>query len=267
MESLKEKIELYYSGAMPVDKAVVEESLRLLDLGKIRVAEKAVDGWFVNDWIKKSILLYFRIQNVNPESMGFLSCADKIPVKKWSGNEGVRVVPLSIARYGSFLSKGVVLMPSFVNIGAYVDEDSMVDTWTTVGSCAQIGKNVHLSGGVGIGGVLEPMQARPVIIEDDAFIGSNSIIVEGVHIGAGAVIGAGVVITGSTRIIDVTGSKEKILRGHVPANSIVIPGTSEKEFPAGRYGIPSALIIGKRSASTDKKLSLNQVLHDYEVSV
>ncbi len=238
-----------------------------LDSGILRIAEKINGQWLVNEWLKKAVLLYFRVRKVEITDTGFFEFADKIPVKKGLGKQGVRVVPQAIARYGSYLAPGVVLMPSYVNIGAYVDENTMVDTWATVGSCAQIGKNVHLSGGVGIGGVLEPVQAAPVIVEDNCFIGSRCIVVEGIHIGSEAVLGANVVITSSTKILDVSGSSTVEYSGFVPERSVVIPGSIPKNFPAGTYQVPCALIIGKRKDSTDKKTSLNQVLRDFELAV
>jgi len=239
-----------------------------LNLGRIRVAEKNAHGeWKTNTHAKTAILEYFKIQKIVPINAGDLNFLDKIPLKQFNVDMGVRAVPGTVARYGSFISRGVILMPSFINIGAYVDEGSMVDTWATVGSCAQIGKSVHLSGGVGIGGVLEPVQASPVIIEDHAFIGSRCIVVEGVVVEEGAVLGAGVTITSSTKIIDVTGSQENIYQARVPANSVVISGTYQKTFMSGSYGVSCALIIGKRKESTDKKTSLNNVLRDYQVSV
>lgn len=249
------------------DKNSVFSAIECLNNGSLRVAEKAPHGWLVNEWLKKAILLYFRAMNMNPIHAGDLQFFDKIPLKKWSSETGVRVVPPALARYGSFLEAGVVMMPSFVNIGAYVGSGTMVDTWATVGSCAQIGKNVHLSGGVGIGGVLEPLQASPVIIEDDVFIGSRCIVVEGVHVEQGAVLGAGVTITSSTQIIDVTKSEPVILKGRVPAKSVVIPGSTTKTFAAGSYGVQCALIIGQRKESTDMKTSLNQTLRDFQVPV
>ncbi|MBK9322685.1 MAG: 2,3,4,5-tetrahydropyridine-2,6-dicarboxylate N-succinyltransferase [Bdellovibrionaceae bacterium] len=245
----------------------VLETIEQLDAGKIRVCEKHDGSWKTNEWTKKAILLYFRLQKMSVMNAGDFNFFDKIPVKKWTGSEGVRSVPLAMARKGSFIASGAILMPSYVNIGAYVDSGSMVDTWATVGSCAQIGKNVHLSGGVGIGGVLEPIQATPVIIEDNAFIGSRSIVVEGVLVEEGAVLGAGVTITASTKIIDVSDSTEKIYQGRVPKNSVVIPGSVLKKFPAGEYGTPCALIIGKRKASTDLKTSLTDALRDFQISV
>ena len=245
----------------------IQETVESLDSGKIRVCEKLNEEWITHDWIKKAILLYFRIQKMSVMNSGDFNYFDKIPVKQWSEADGVRVVPHALARKGSFIEKGAILMPSYVNIGAYVGSGTMVDTWATVGSCAQIGKNVHLSGGVGIGGVLEPVQASPVIIEDNAFIGSRCIVVEGVKIGHGAVLGAGVTITASTKIIDISENKPVEYRGQVPPNSVVIPGTQMKEFPAGNFGVPCALIIGKRKASTDLKTSLTDALRDFQVSV
>lgn len=238
-----------------------------LDLGLIRVAEPSENGWKVNEWIKKAVIMYFPISQMETIEVGPFEFYDKIPLKKNFKELGVRVVPHGLARYGSYLSKGVILMPSYVNIGAYVDEGTMVDTWATVGSCAQIGKHVHLSGGVGIGGVLEPVQASPVIIEDGAFIGSRCIIVEGVRVGKEAVLGANVVLTSSSKIIDVTGSDAVEYRGFVPERSVVIPGTIPKQFPAGEYQVPCALIIGKRKESTDKKTSLNDALRENQVAV
>ena len=244
------------------DLKFVFETIEGLDAGRLRVCEKTASGWQTNEWVKKAILLYFRIQKMDAMQSGDFNFFDKIPVKKWSEEDGVRVVPPAMARKGCFIEKGAILMPSYVNIGAYVGTGTMVDTWATVGSCAQIGKNVHLSGGVGIGGVLEPLQASPVIIEDNAFIGSRCIIVEGALIEEGAVLGAGVTITGSTKIIDVTQHKPVEYRGRVPANSVVIPGTQPKKYPAGEFGVPCALIIGQRKASTDLKTSLNEALRE-----
>jgi 2,3,4,5-tetrahydropyridine-2,6-dicarboxylate N-succinyltransferase len=245
-------------------RAVIEE----LDKGRIRVAEPTESGqWKVNDWIKKAVILYFPIQTMQTIEVGPFEFHDKIPLKKDYAAQGVRIVPHAIARYGAHLESGVIMMPSYVNIGAYVGSGSMVDTWATVGSCAQIGKNVHLSGGVGIGGVLEPVQAAPVIIEDDCFIGSRCIVVEGVRVEKEAVLGANVVLTMSTHIIDVTGEAPITHKGFVPSGSVVIPGTYAKQFPAGEYQVPCALIIGKRKPSTDKKVSLNDVLREYSLSV
>ncbi|MCE7057522.1 2,3,4,5-tetrahydropyridine-2,6-dicarboxylate N-succinyltransferase [Algoriphagus sp. AGSA1] len=239
-----------------------------LDSGKIRVAEPAEDGnWKVNDWVKKAVILYFPIQKMETIEVGPFEFHDKMALKTNYAEKGVRVVPHAVARYGAYLASGVVMMPSYVNIGAYVDGGTMVDTWATVGSCAQIGKNVHLSGGVGIGGVLEPIQAAPVIIEDGAFIGSRAIIVEGVRIGKEAVIGAGVTLTASSKIIDVTGSEPKEYKGFVPERSVVIPGSIAKNFAAGTFQVPCALIIGQRKASTDLKTSLNDALRDNSVAV
>jgi len=248
-------------------KEAIRETIDLLDKGQIRVAEKKDKEWVVNDWVKQAILLYFPIQEMEVMEVGPFEYYDKIPLKKNWERAGVRVVPPATARYGSFIEKGAILMPSYVNIGAYVGSGTLVDTWATVGSCAQIGKNVHLSGGVGIGGVLEPPSARPVIVEDNCFIGSRCIIVEGAVIEEEAVLGAGVIITASTRIIDVSGDEPVEYRGRVPARSVVISGTMNKKFPAGEYGVPVALIIGKRKESTDKKVSLNDVLREFNVPV
>ncbi len=239
-----------------------------LDEGSLRVAEPTDDGnWKVNEWVKKAVVLYFPIRKMETIEVGPFEFHDKMALKKNYKEKGVRVVPHAIARYGAYISKGVILMPSYVNIGAYVDEGTMVDTWATVGSCAQIGKNVHLSGGVGIGGVLEPLQAAPVVIEDGAFIGSRCIVVEGVRVGKEAVLGANVVLTKSTKIIDVTGSEPIETKGFVPDRSVVIPGSYTKKFAAGEYQVPCALIIGKRKASTDLKTSLNDALRENEVAV
>jgi len=248
-------------------KEAIREVIDLLDKGKLRVAEKKDKEWIVNDWVKQAILLYFPIQEMEVIEVGPFEYYDKIPLKKNWKEAGVRVVPPATARYGSFIESGAILMPSYVNIGAYVGSGTLVDTWATVGSCAQIGKNVHLSGGVGIGGVLEPPSARPVIIEDNCFIGSRCIVVEGAIIEEEAVLGAGVIITASTRIIDVSGDEPVEYRGRVPARSVVISGTMNKKFPAGEYGVPVALIIGKRKESTDKKVSLNDVLREFNVPV
>ena len=245
----------------------IKLTIKNLDKGKIRIAERIEEKWIINDWIKKAVILYFPISKMEKSNAGPLEFYDKIPLKDNYKNKNIRVVPHAVARFGSYISSGVILMPSFVNIGAYVDSGTMVDTWATVGSCAQIGKNVHLSGGVGIGGVLEPVQASPVIIEDNCFIGSRSIIVEGVWIEKEAVLGANVVITGSTKIIDVTGSNPKEIKGHVPKRSVVIPGSYKKKFNAGEFNVPCALIIGKRKESTDKKTSLNNALREYNVSI
>ncbi|HLV45418.1 MAG TPA: 2,3,4,5-tetrahydropyridine-2,6-dicarboxylate N-succinyltransferase [Flavobacterium sp.] len=248
-------------------KNAIREVIDLIDNGKLRTAEPTSDGWQVNEWVKKAVVLYFPIQEMKSIEVGPFEFHDKIPLKTGYEQKGVRVVPHAIARYGSYVSKGVIMMPSYVNIGAYVDEGTMVDTWATVGSCAQIGKNVHLSGGVGIGGVLEPLQASPVIIEDNAFIGSRCIVVEGVRVGKEAVLGANVVLTASTKIIDVTGESPKEIKGYIPERSVVIPGSYTKKFPAGEFQVPCALIIGQRKASTDLKTSLNDALREYNVSV
>lgn len=249
-------------------KQAIEQIIDLLDKGELRVAEPLENGdWKVNEWVKKAILLYFPMQEMAVSSAGIFEYHDKMALKTGYQALGVRVVPPAVARYGAYLAKGVILMPSYVNIGAYVDEGTMVDTWATVGSCAQIGKHVHLSGGVGIGGVLEPVQASPVIIEDGAFIGSRCIVVEGAHIAKRAVLGAGVVITGSSKIIDVTGDEPLEYKGFVPEDSVVIPGSLPKTFPAGTYQVPCALIIGKRRPSTDLKTSLNDALRENQVSI
>lgn len=245
----------------------VEAVIDGLDKGTIRVAELTTSGWKVNEWVKKAVVLYFPIRKMEKIEVGPFEFHDKMALKTNYKELGVRVVPHAIARYGAYLSKGVIMMPSYVNIGAYVDAGTMVDTWATVGSCAQIGKNVHLSGGVGIGGVLEPLQAAPVIIEDGAFIGSRCIVVEGVKVGKEAVLGANVVLTKSTKIIDVTGNEPIITKGEIPERSVVIPGTTTKQFPAGEYQVPCALIIGKRKASTDLKTSLNDALRAHDVAV
>lgn len=244
-------------------KSVIEE----VDKGRLRVAEPLEDGWQVNEWVKQAILLYFGIQPMQTWELPPFEFYDKMLLKQGYQELGVRAVPPATARFGSYIAPGVILMPSYVNIGAYVDAGSMVDTWATVGSCAQIGKNVHLSGGVGIGGVLEPLQASPVIVEDGCFIGSRCIVVEGVKVEKEAVLGANVVLTQSTRIIDVTGTSPIEYRGRVPARSVVIPGSINKSFPAGEYGVSCALIIGQRKPSTDLKTSLNEALRDFNVSV
>ncbi|MEZ0538674.1 2,3,4,5-tetrahydropyridine-2,6-dicarboxylate N-succinyltransferase [Fibrella arboris] len=255
----------------PIYKATVDEVVQDLNDGRIRVAQpvnnEAGGEWQVNEWVKKAILLYFISQSMQPEEVGIFSFNDKIPLKSGFSQAGVRVVPPATVRHGAYLAPGAILMPSYVNIGAYVGERTMVDTWATVGSCAQIGSDVHLSGGVGIGGVLEPPQAAPVIIEDGAFIGSRCIVVEGARIGSRAVLGAGVTITGSSKVIDVTGEEPIEHRGFVPANSVVIPGSYTKKFPAGSYQVPCALIIGQRKASTDLKTSLNEALRDNNIAV
>ncbi len=251
----------------------IREVIEMLDKGHIRVSEPVFDAqnkiveWKLNEWVKKAVLMYFPIQGMKKIEVGALEFHDKIALKKNYDELGVRVVPHAVARYGAYLAKGVIMMPSYVNIGAYVDSGTMVDTWATVGSCAQIGKNVHLSGGVGIGGVLEPVQASPVIIEDDCFIGSRCIVVEGVHIKKQAVLGANVVITNSTKIIDVTGEKPIEMKGVIPEYSVVIPGSYPKKFPAGEYNVPCAMIIGKRKPSTNLKTSLNDALREYNIAV
>ncbi len=245
----------------------IREVINLLDAGTLRVAEPSENGWKVNEWVKKAVVLYFPIQKMETYEVGIFEYHDKIPLKRGYAEKGIRVVPHAVARHGAYISKGVILMPSYVNIGAYVDEGTMVDTWATVGSCAQIGKHVHLSGGVGIGGVLEPLQASPVIIEDGAFIGSRCIVVEGVRVEKEAVLGANVCLTASTKIIDVTGAEPIEMKGYVPARSVVIPGSYSKKFPAGEFQVPCALIIGKRKPSTDLKTSLNDALREYDVAV
>ena len=245
----------------------IKETIQLLELGSLRVAEKIGTDWIVHEWLKKAVLMYFGIMKMEKIQVGPMEFYDKIPLKTNYEAKGIRVVPNAVARYGAYISKNVILMPSYVNIGAYIDEGTMVDTWATVGSCAQIGKNVHLSGGVGIGGVLEPVQAAPVIIEDNCFIGSRCIVVEGVRVGEEAVLGANVVLTASTKIIDVSNEQAIEYKGFIPPRSVVIPGSITKNFPAGTYGVGCALIIGKRTESTDKKTSLNAALRDYGVSV
>lgn len=268
---MKDIIEKAFAGELEAKAPEVIEAvsncMAKLDKGELRVCEKNGTEWKVNDWAKKAILLFFRQQEMRIFESGDINFWDKIPLKKWTGKEGVRVVPHALARYGSFLEEGAIMMPSYVNIGAYVGAGTMVDTWATVGSCAQIGNNVHLSGGVGIGGVLEPVQASPVIIEDNVFIGSRCIVVEGALIEEGAVLGAGVTITASTYIVDATAEKETVYKGRVPKNSVVIPGTRSKKFPGGEFGVPCALIIGTRSEATDKKISLTDALRDFKVSV
>lgn len=248
-------------------QAAIRAVIELIDTGKLRVAEPNGADWQINEWVKKAVVMYFPIQKMETLEAGIFEYHDKMPLKKGYAEKGIRVVPNAVARHGAYISSGVILMPSYVNIGAYVDEGTMVDTWATVGSCAQIGKNVHLSGGVGIGGVLEPLQAAPVIIEDNAFIGSRCIVVEGVRVGKEAVLGANVVLTASTKIIDVTGTEPKELKGYVPERSVVIPGSYTKQFPAGDFQVPCALIIGQRKASTDLKTSLNDALRDFNVAV
>jgi 2,3,4,5-tetrahydropyridine-2-carboxylate N-succinyltransferase len=271
MELLKEIIEKAWEDRSllkdPSTIKTIRKIINLLDNGELRVAEPTASGWQVNEWVKKAVVLYFPIQKMEVLETGIFEYHDKIPLKKGYKEKEVRVVPHAVARHGAYIAPGTILMPSYVNIGAYVDSGTMVDTWATVGSCAQIGKNVHLSGGVGIGGVLEPLQAAPVIIEDNAFIGSRCIVVEGVRVEKEAVLGANVVLTGSTKIIDVTGDKPVIHKGIVPARSGVIPGSYPKKFPAGTYNVPCAIIIGKRKESTNKKTSLNEALREYDVAV
>ena len=271
IEQLKNTIEEAWENRALIENPSTQEAIRSvieeLDKGRLRVAEPTADGWQVNNWVKKAVILYFPIQKMETLEAGPMEFHDKMKLKSNYADLGVRVVPHAVARYGAYLANGAIMMPSYVNIGAYVDSGTMVDTWATVGSCAQIGKNVHLSGGVGIGGVLEPIQAAPVIIEDDAFIGSRCIVVEGVRVEKEAVLGANVVLTASTKIIDITGEEPVEYKGLVPSRSVVIPGTYPKEFPSGEYGVPCALIIGKRKESTDKKTSLNNALREYNVAV
>jgi 2,3,4,5-tetrahydropyridine-2-carboxylate N-succinyltransferase len=251
----------------PIDAEAVEAVIGLLDRGEVRVAEPVDGGWHVNGWVKQAVLLYFRVRGLEVSEAGPFEYHDKLPLKHGYDEIGVRVVPPATARYGAYLSPGVVLMPSYVNIGAWVGPGTMVDTWATVGSCAQIGADVHLAGGVGVGGVLEPLQAAPVVIEDGAFIGSRCIVVEGVRVGARAVLGAGVVLTGNTPVIDVSGPEPVEHRGEVPAGSVVIPGTRPREFPAGRFDLPCGLIIGHRGDATDDKVRLNELLRDFGSSM
>ena len=271
MTDLKNSIEKAWENRALFQEETTITAIRrvidLLDNGLLRVAEPTADGWQVNEWVKKAVVMYFPIQKMETWEAGIFEYHDKMLLKRNYSEKGIRVVPPAVARYGAYISKGVILMPSYVNIGAYVDEGTMVDTWATVGSCAQIGKDVHLSGGVGIGGVLEPLQAAPVIIEDGAFIGSRCIVVEGVRVEKEAVLGANVVLTGSTKIIDVTGSEPIEYKGIVPARSVVIPGSYTKKFAAGEYQVPCALIIGTRKPSTDLKTSLNNALREYDVAV
>lgn len=271
MNIIKDRIVAAWENRELLEEEAAREAIctviEKLDKGEIRVAEKKEGSWVVNEWVKKAVLLYFPIRQMETIEVGVFEYYDKISLKKSFNSQGVRVVPPAVARYGSFLAKGVIMMPSYVNIGAYVDENTMVDTWATVGSCAQIGKNVHLSGGVGIGGVLEPVQASPVIVEDNCFIGSRCIVVEGVHLEKEVVLGANVTLTASTPIIDVTGAEPVEYRGRVPARSVVIPGMRPKNFPAGQFQIPCAIIIGQRKSSTDTKTSLNDALRTYGVQV
>ena len=263
--TLAERIDELWQAGEP-EAGPVEEAIRLLDAGEARVAEPGDGGWVVNEWLKKAILLYFKLRKVEPMEAGSLAFLDKIPVKRDYAARGVRVVPPGVARYGSFLSEGVILMPGFVNIGAWVGPRTMVDTWATVGSCAQIGADVHLAGGVGIGGVLEPPQAQPVIVEDGAFLGSRSIVTEGVRVGREAVLAANVSLTRTVPVIDVTGAEPVEYRGEVPSRAVVVPGTRPKVFPAGTYQLDCALIIGYRQEAHDRRLSLNDVLREFEIA-
>ncbi len=271
MNELRQIIESAWDNRAQLSETSVQDAIRkvidLLDSGSLRVAEPLNEGWQVNEWVKKAVVLYFPIQKMETLEAGIFEYHDKIPLKRGYKEKGIRVVPHAVARHGAYISKGTILMPSYVNIGAYVDEGTMVDTWATVGSCAQIGKNVHLSGGVGIGGVLEPLQAAPVIIEDGVFVGSRCIVVEGVRVEKEAVLGANVVLTMSTKIIDVTGDEPIEMKGRVPARSVVIPGSYTKTFKAGDFQVPCALIIGTRKESTNKKTSLNDALREYNVAV
>lgn len=271
MNDLRQIIENAWDNREHLTESKVQDAIRkvidLLDVGELRVAEPVNDGWQVNEWVKKAVVLYFPIQKMETLEAGIFEYHDKIPLKRGYKEKEIRVVPHAVARHGAYISKGTILMPSYVNIGAYVDEGTMVDTWATVGSCAQIGKNVHLSGGVGIGGVLEPLQAAPVIIEDGVFVGSRCIVVEGVRVEKEAVLGANVVLTMSTKIIDVTGDEPIEMKGRVPSRSVVIPGSYTKTFKAGDYQVPCALIIGTRKESTNKKTSLNDALREYDVAV
>jgi len=271
MQELKNTIEAAWNDRSLLQEAATIDAINSviehIDKGRLRTAEPTNDGWQVNEWVKKAVVMYFPIRKMETIEVGPFEFHDKMALKTNYKELGVRVVPHAVARYGAYISSGVIMMPSYVNIGAFVDEGTMVDTWATVGSCAQIGKNVHLSGGVGIGGVLEPLQASPVIIEDGAFIGSRCIVVEGVRVGKEAVLGANVVLTKSTKIIDVTGDEPKEYRGEVPARKVVIPGSYTKQFPAGDYQVPCALIIGERKESTDLKTSLNDALREHNVAV
>lgn len=271
MINLRQTIENAWDNRELLKENATQDAIRkvidLLDAGELRCAEPTEKGWQINEWVKKGVVLYFPIQKMETLEAGIFEYHDKIPLKRGYREKGIRVVPNAVARHGAYIAAGTILMPSYVNIGAYVDEGTMVDTWATVGSCAQIGKHVHLSGGVGIGGVLEPLQASPVIIEDNAFIGSRCIVVEGVRVEKEAVLGANVVLTASTKIIDVTGDTPEETKGLVPARSVVIPGSYTKKFPAGEFQVPCALIIGTRKESTNKKTSLNDALREYNVAV
>lgn len=264
---LAERVERSWTEPDRLDAAAVEEAVGMLDRGELRVAEPDGDGWRVNEWAKMAVLLYFRVRDLETTEVGPFEYHDRLPLKSGYERAGVRVVPPATARYGAFLSPGVVLMPSYVNIGAWVGPGSLVDTWATVGSCAQIGAEVHLSGGVGIGGVLEPVQAGPVIVEDGAFVGSRCIVVEGVRVRSRAVLGAGLILTGNTPVIDVTGDEPVEHRGEVPAGAIVVPGSRSRDFPAGGYGLPAGLIIGYRTEATESKLQLNELLREFGSSV
>jgi 2,3,4,5-tetrahydropyridine-2,6-dicarboxylate N-succinyltransferase len=267
-DELRTRIEASWAAPeVTPDTAAVEEVVARLDAGTLRVAEPDGDGWALHEWVKQAVLLFFRVRGLSTTDVGPFEYHDRLPLKTGYEEAGVRVVPPAVARYGAYLSPGVVMMPSYVNIGAWVGPGTMVDTWATVGSCAQIGADVHLSGGVGIGGVLEPLQAAPVIVEDGAFVGSRVVIVEGVRVGREAVIGTGVVLTASTPVIDVTGREPVERRGEVPARAVVIPGSRPKAFPAGEYGLPCGLIIGYRGAGTQEKVRLNDLLRDHGVSM
>lgn len=271
MTELRQNIEAAWDDRELLKEIATQDNIRkviaMLDAGSLRVAEPSATGWQVNEWVKKAVVLYFPIQKMEVLEAGIFEYHDKIPLKSGYREKEIRVVPHAVARHGAYIAPGTILMPSYVNIGAYVDTGTMVDTWATVGSCAQIGKNVHLSGGVGIGGVLEPLQAAPVIIEDNCFIGSRCIVVEGVRVEKEAVLGANVVLTASTKIIDVTGDKPLEIKGRVPSRSVVIPGSYSKKFKAGEFNVPCALIIGERKESTNKKTSLNDALREYDVAV
>jgi 2,3,4,5-tetrahydropyridine-2,6-dicarboxylate N-succinyltransferase len=266
-EDLAERIDRSWAEPDRLDADAVEEAIGMLDRGEVRVADRDADGWVVNEWAKKAVLLYFRVRGLETTEVGPFEYHDRLPLKRGYDAAGVRVVPPATARYGAYLSRDVVLMPSYVNIGAWVGPGTLVDTWATVGSCAQIGADVHLSGGVGIGGVLEPVQARPVIVEDGAFVGSRCIVVEGVRVRERAVLGAGLILTGNTPVIDVTGDEPVEHRGEVPAGAIVVPGSRPRRFPAGDYALPAGLIVGRRTEATDSKLQLNDLLREFGSSV
>jgi 2,3,4,5-tetrahydropyridine-2,6-dicarboxylate N-succinyltransferase len=267
ISELAGRIERSWEDPHRLDVDAVEEAVRMLDRGEVRVAEPDGEGWRVNGWAKMAVLLFFRVRDLETSEVGPFEYHDRLPLKRDYAEAGVRVVPPATARYGAYLSPGVVLMPSYVNIGAWIGSGTLVDTWATVGSCAQIGADVHLSGGVGIGGVLEPVQAEPVIVEDGAFVGSRCIVVEGVRVGRRAVLGAGVILTGNTPVIDVTGDEPVEHRGEVPPGAIVVPGSRPRDFPAGSYGLPAGLIIGYRTEATDSKLQLNEMLREFGSSV